>query len=126
MILFGNVTVYVSDLDRAVKFYTQTLGLESKMHIPKHYAQVEGPGITIGLHPEGRNPSGSNSPRPGHSERLLIGFSVENLEEAVGKLKERGVKFSKVNDNDKEIRLAYFTDPDGNPLYLAQVVATRI
>jgi len=34
-------------------------------------------------------------------------------------LKAKGVQFSRTTD-DAQVKLAFFTDPDGNPLYLSQ------
>jgi predicted enzyme related to lactoylglutathione lyase len=116
MIKSGILTVYVSDLDRAVKFYSGVLGLSLKMHFPGHWAQVEAPGVSIGLHP-----ASDKSPRPGHGESLIIGLTVENLEAAVDALKQKGVKFTSDIVDDVQIRFANFADPDGNPLYLSQL-----
>jgi len=45
-----NVTVMVSNLDRAIQFYTESLGLTLKNRYGAHWADIEGPGIVIGLH----------------------------------------------------------------------------
>jgi catechol 2,3-dioxygenase-like lactoylglutathione lyase family enzyme len=111
----SNVTVMVSDLNRAIQFYIGTLGLSLQYEVQGHWAQVEAPGLTIGLHP-----AGEHGPRPGKSESLSIGFEVHNLEAAMDTLKSRGVAFAHVME-DKATRLAYFSDPDGNPLYLVEV-----
>lgn len=76
MIKSGILTVYVSDLSRAVEFYTGTLGLSLKMHVPGHWFQVELEGLSIGLHP-----ASPKSPRPGHAESLMIGFTVGHVKE---------------------------------------------
>src|SRR5258708_503803 len=48
----GNITVYVSNMDTAVRFYTETLGLKLAYRFGDHGASVEvGKGLTIGLHP---------------------------------------------------------------------------
>ena len=48
----GNVTVYVSNMDRAVRFYSETLGLKLAYRFGDHWASIEaGTGLTIGLHP---------------------------------------------------------------------------
>src|SRR5215469_833122 len=52
MISGGNVTVFVTNMDRAVRFYTETLGLKLAYRFGDHWASVEaGRGLTIGLHP---------------------------------------------------------------------------
>ena len=61
MIKGGNATIFVSDMDRAVRFYTESLGLKLQYRAGDHWAQVEaGDGLCIGLHP-----AGPDSPRPG-------------------------------------------------------------
>src|SRR5271165_4234644 len=52
MFASGNVTVYVSNMDAAVRFYSETLGLKLAYRFGDHWAAVEvGKGLTIGLHP---------------------------------------------------------------------------
>jgi len=113
MIKDANVTVMVSDMEKAVQFYTNTLGLKLKSRYGNEFAQVAAPGATIALHP-----SSHGGPRPSNSENLSIGFAVDDLEKAMVELKSKGVEFSRVSD-DAQVRLAFFTDPDGNPLYLS-------
>ncbi len=112
----GNVTVIVSDLDKAVDFYTKILGLKLELHAKGNWATISAPGLTIGLHP-----ASEHGPQPGNSESLSIGLEVEDLSNAMVALKGKGVNFGYVMD-DKEVKLAFFKDPDNNPLYLAQVV----
>jgi catechol 2,3-dioxygenase-like lactoylglutathione lyase family enzyme len=111
----ANVTVMVSDMDRAVKFYVETLGLKLKSRYGDYFAQVEAPGTTIALHP-----SSKNGPQPGKSESLSIGFGVDDIESAIVLLKDKGVTFSGEVVRDGPVKLAFFTDPDKNPLYLSQ------
>jgi len=108
------VTVMVGDMKRAIKFYTDTLGLKLAANYGDQFAQVEAPGTIIALHPTSKG-----GPRPGNSERLSIGFAVDNLDKAMAELKSKGVQFSNVTD-DAQVKLAFFTDADGNPLYLSQ------
>jgi len=114
MIKDANVTVMVSDMKKAIRFYVETLGLELKANYGDQYAQVRAPGVTIGLHP-----SGAAGPKPGNSESLSIGFGVESLDSAMAELKGKGVVFTRVTD-DRQVKLAFFSDPDGNPLYLSE------
>ena len=112
----ANVTVMVSDLDKAVKFYTEVLSLKLIFLAKDNWATVSAPGLTIGLHP-----ASEHGPKPGNSESLSIGLGIDDLEKSMEELKKRGVVFSHVLD-DGPVRLAFFTDPDKNPLYLSQMV----
>ena len=106
----SNVTVMVSNMDAAVKFYTETLGLKLKVRYGDHWAEIEAPGITIALHPKGKDiKTGDN---------LSIGFSANDFKQTVAALEQKGIKFNMLDD--KQVLLALFTDPDGNALYFAQ------
>jgi catechol 2,3-dioxygenase-like lactoylglutathione lyase family enzyme len=45
MIKEANVTVMVSDLNRAIKFYTETLGLKLVSQYQTHWAEIQAPGL---------------------------------------------------------------------------------
>jgi catechol 2,3-dioxygenase-like lactoylglutathione lyase family enzyme len=119
MITGGNVTVYVSDMDRAVAFYVETLGLKLQQRFDEHWAEIRvGSDLVIGLHPKSEN-----APAPGSRGAISIGFTVdEPLEEMVQRLASQGVRFKGpiVRDEKAGIALAFFGDQDGNDLYFCQ------
>jgi len=119
MIHGGNTTIYVADINASIRFYTTTLGLELRMRAGDHWAEINaGPGLIIGLHP-----AEAHSPKPGTRGSVSIGFNVdEPLEDVVSQLKKKGVAFSGPIVEDEHVRLAFFNDPDGNPVYLSQVL----
>jgi catechol 2,3-dioxygenase-like lactoylglutathione lyase family enzyme len=118
MIKGGNVTVYVSDMDAAVRFYTEVLGLELRERFGGHWAAIKAAeGFIIGLHPGSeQNPAR----RPGS---MSIGFEVTTapIEDVIAALKARGVRFQGDVTDDKAGKFAMFADPDGNPCYLYQM-----
>ena len=120
MIRGGNTTIYVADMDASIRFFTETLGLELRMRAADHWAEVAaGNGLVIGLHPVEGNP---HLPEPGTRGSMSIGFDVgRGLDEAVAALKAKGVGFQGPLIEDENVRIAYFADPDGNPLYLYEV-----
>jgi catechol 2,3-dioxygenase-like lactoylglutathione lyase family enzyme len=110
----ANVTVMVSDMKGAIHFYVDVLGLELKANYGGHYAEVASPGVMIGLHPMTKESS-----QLGNSGGISVGFGVESLVAGMADLKAKGVTFSRVVE-DGPTKLALFTDPDGNPLYLSE------
>jgi len=113
----GNVTIYVADMDRAVAFYSETLGLRLTFRAGDHWAGIDaGDGLQIGLHPASRR-----TPAPGTAGAVTVGLSVdEPIDHVVELLKQRGVAVEgPVFDAEGRLTLAYFTDPDGSPLYMA-------
>jgi len=113
----GNVTVYVSNMDRAVKFYSETLGLKLAYRFGDHWASVEaGQGLTIGLHP-----ASAQSPA-GRKGSMTIGLELSgSIHDAVKALEAKGVRFHGPVGEDKAGKFVSFEDPDGNVLYLAQL-----
>jgi catechol 2,3-dioxygenase-like lactoylglutathione lyase family enzyme len=119
MINGGLPTLYVSDMDRAVRFYSETLGLELKARYGDHWAEVDaGEGFVLGLHPQRRD-----APAAQEAGSISIGFNVdEPLDGIVALLEGRGVKFhGPIRDDEQAgIRLVGFRDPDGNDLYFCE------
>ena len=112
----GNATIFVSDMDRSVNFYTKILGLKLAQQFGNHWASVEGGKLAIGLHPaSNQNPAGRNG-------STIIGLELtSNIEDAIAKLKELGVQFHGAVSQDNTGKTAYFEDPDGNLLYMIQL-----
>jgi catechol 2,3-dioxygenase-like lactoylglutathione lyase family enzyme len=112
----GNATIFVSDMDRSVNFYTKILGLKLAQRFGNHWASVEADGLTIGLHPaSSENPAGRNG-------STVIGLELTgNIEDSVATLKHQGVKFRGAVSQDNAGKTAYFEDPDGNLLYMIQL-----
>lgn len=105
--------LFVRDLDRAVRFYVETLGMKLVEEAGSGWAVVDaGEGFRIGLH-EGAAMDGRGAFAPS------VGlYPKVPLREAVAIFENRGVEFD-VKD-DGPVTLAHFRDPDDNVLYLCQ------
>jgi catechol 2,3-dioxygenase-like lactoylglutathione lyase family enzyme len=114
----GNVTIYVANMDRAVKFYSETLGLKLAYRFGDHWASIEvGKGLTIGMH-------GASADEPPVERKggPSIGLELSgSIEEAMKILESRGVTFHGLRNEGKAGKFAGFSDPDGNQLYLAEL-----
>lgn len=117
MITGGNATVFVSNMDRAVRFYTEVLGLRLTNRFGDHWATVDaGKGLTIGLHP-----ASAKYPAPGTKGGMMLGLEIgTSIEQAVALLTERGVSVSGII-RAPEGNFVDMEDPDGNPIYLWEV-----
>jgi catechol 2,3-dioxygenase-like lactoylglutathione lyase family enzyme len=118
--------VAVSDMDRARAFYEEKLGLVPVTdHEPddnRAYRCAEGSVIHVYHSPENAGGSGAT----------LAGWYVDDIERVVKELASRGVSFERYDEgsivtDDEGIatfeggaRVAYFRDPDGNTLSVAQ------
>lgn len=108
----ANVTVMVSDLDAAIAFYTEILDFELRNRYGNHWADLSAPGLNIGLHPTTKKFETAHN--------MQLGLHVADIHAAMVKLQESGVA-CRMNENSQE-KLAFFTDPDGNSMYLVQRV----
>jgi uncharacterized protein (TIGR00369 family) len=106
----GCATLQVADFDRAISFYTETLGLKLIVRFGDEWACLDaGEGMLIGLIPC------SESKETGISVGLC---AFEQFDSAVENLRQRGIAVDGQTESGGAVRLAFFVDPDGNPLYL--------
>lgn len=101
----------VTDMDRAVAFYRDTLGL-SVDEQKSEWSELSADGLRIGLNgrPE-ESPSGDGG--------ALIAFTVEgDLDDEVRELEGKGVSFTGGVSEHPWGRIVPFKDPDGNDLQL--------
>jgi len=119
MISGGNATVFVSNMDSAVRFYTEVLGLRLAERYGDHWATVDaGRGFTIGLHP-----ASPKYPAPGAKGGMMLGLEVTRpLDTLVPELKEKGVRFTGDIIREQAGIFAHLEDPDGTPIYLWETV----
>ena len=110
MIQSCNITLMVANMDEAIKFYTEVLDFKLKNRYGSHWADIEAPGLAIGIHPA--------HPYVRYGDSMSIGMKVPNLKEAVEKLKAKGIEFEERDDT--QVQLANFSDPSGNALYLVE------
>ena len=108
---FDCVFYYVSDLDRAVRFFSETLGLA--MSSRDHVARFMIDGVLFEL-----VPTTDASRYSGHGNARIC-FGVPDILRGVDELKRKGVSVSAVHQVENGF-LATFTDPDGNELALWQ------
>jgi catechol 2,3-dioxygenase-like lactoylglutathione lyase family enzyme len=117
MIDRSNVTVMVRDFEKAIRFYTETMGFKLILRAANEWAEVAAPGLIIGIHPW----SPGHGPEPGKPSGMSMGFEVAEIGKAVEAFRAKGINFhGPVQDNDN-VKLAFFGDPDGNALYLCEV-----
>jgi predicted enzyme related to lactoylglutathione lyase len=96
----------VSDMQRAVSFYRDSLGLEVVEH-DGDWSEVTAGDQRIGLNAS-ESPAGNGG--------AVIAFAVDDVETTVDQLKASGVTFSGELSDHPWGQIAPFKDPDGNDL----------
>jgi len=113
--------IAVKDLDRARKFYEDTLGLETKDEWGEGLTMESGD-TTINVY---------RSQFAGTNKATALTFQVDNAEEEVSELKKKGVFFEHYDlpglqsqgdlyVGEGGFKTAWFKDPDGNILSLIE------
>ena len=117
---FWGVRYQVKDVERAIAFYTQTLGFHLDMQNLPAFGQVSVGGLKLIL--SGPGASGSRPMPDGHQQepggwnRVLL--HVQDLAGHLADLKAAGLRFRnemEVGPGGKQIQIE---DPDGNPIEL--------
>src|ERR1700761_6283737 len=111
MISGGNATVFVSNMDRSVRFYTEVLGLRLTNRFGDSWATVEaGKGLTIGLHP-----ASEKYPAPGVKGAMMLGLEIdEPIEGVLARLNEKGTRAKSPIVRTEMGNFVHLEDPDGN------------
>jgi predicted enzyme related to lactoylglutathione lyase len=101
------------DLETAVAFYGETLGLERSAYRPdRHHAEFEAGNLTINV---------MNAEKMGLKHVVNsnpIALHVDDVAAARAELEGRGIGFTMDTFDTGVCHMAFFADPDGNALML--------
>lgn len=109
--------IVVKNVEQAIAFYRDTVGLELKEFHPEfRWAEMSGPnGAILGIgeaDPQTNIPPGSNA---------VVTITVSDLDKALAHFKAQGAKLiGEVVEIPGHVKMQTFTDSDGNMLQLVQ------
>lgn len=111
----AQVAINVSDLDRAVSFYRDTLGLKHLFSVPPKMSFFQCGEVRIML-------ATPEKPEYDHQASILY-YEVADIGRSHETLVSRGVRFEQVpvkiaSLDQHDLWLAFFRDSEGNPLAL--------
>ncbi len=114
------VAVPTRDLDAAVDFYGETLGLTRSVYLKdRGFAEFETGNLTLGL----MDPEKMGLEYNVNSNAIAL--HVDDVAEARAKLEANGVSFAGETFDTGVCHMAFFADPDGNALMLHHRYAPR-
>ncbi len=109
-----HVYYWTRDLDRAVAFYTDVVGLALARREGSEWAELDAQPVRLALHRTDDETPGSGT----------VVFRVDDLDAARRSLEKRGAVFDAfVGEVAGFARFATFRDPDGNPVQLIEYAA---
>ena len=110
----GAVILLVSNMEKSIKFYADTLGLPIKNR-SQDWTEFLNNDTVLALHPakkKSKLKTGSG---------MLVGFEVPDLNLTVKKLKEKRVRFFKKPTEEPFGKHAILLDPDGHLISIAEM-----
>jgi predicted enzyme related to lactoylglutathione lyase len=109
-----HVYYWTADMDRAVKFYEDVVGLRLIRRDGSNWAEFDAGAIRFALH-------GAVEGRPMEPGGATAVFRVDDLDTVRAALEERGASFrDHVGEVEGFARFASFDDPDGNPVQIIE------
>ncbi len=113
----GQIAITVTQVDRAIAFYRDTLGMKLLFQVP-NMGFFDCGGVRLML---------SGAERPGETYSSVVYFKVADIQEAFATLTGRGVAFERephlvARLADHDLWMAFFRDPDRNLLALMSEV----
>lgn len=108
----GQIALPAPDVERAIDFYRDRLGMTLIAQFPPDLAFMDCDGVRLMLSGEGS----ADSPARG-----VLYFKVGDIEDAFQRLKSQGIDFNGephaiYSADDYELWMAFFKDPSGNQL----------
>ncbi|MBA2714077.1 MAG: VOC family protein [Rubrobacteraceae bacterium] len=104
-------TLAVSDMERARRFYEETLGLSIEAEVEGTIRYKCGGGTGLALYE-----------RPMEAtDRTVAAFEVEDIEREVEDLRGRGVEVEGIITLPSGLKRGFFKDPDGNVIGMRQL-----
>ena len=108
------------DLETAVEFYGDTLGLHRSVYLKeRNYSEFETGNLTLSVY----DPEAMGLEHNVNANAVAL--HVDDVAAARAELEQRGVKFSGDTLDTGVCHMAFFADPDGNALMLHHRYAPR-
>jgi predicted enzyme related to lactoylglutathione lyase len=109
-----HVYYWTVDMDRAVKFYEDVMGLRLLRRDGSNWAMFDAGPVRLALH-------GAVEGRPIETGGATAVFAVDDLDASRAALEERGAEFEEqVGEVEGYARFATLRDPDGNRVQIIE------
>jgi lactoylglutathione lyase len=110
----GAVILLVSDMNKSVQFYRETLNLPLKKESDE-WTEFFNKETVLALHPV------KHKEKLKSGQHILLGFSASDFDSTVDKLKEKGVVFFKNPKEEGFGKHAIIEDPDGHLISIVKL-----
>lgn len=114
----GAVILLVSDMNKSVQFYRETLNLPLKQESDE-WTEFFNKETVLALHPV------KHKEKLKSGQHILLGFSASDFDNTVDKLKEKGVVFFKNPKEEGFGKHAIIEDPDGHLISIVKLKSNQ-
>jgi len=114
----GAVILLVSDMNKSVQFYRETLNLPLKKESDE-WTEFFNKETVLALHPAKHKENLKSG------QHILLGFSASDFDNTINKLKEKGVVFFKNPKEEGFGKHAIIEDPDGHLISIVKLKSTQ-
>ncbi|CAN5585657.1 N/A [soil metagenome] len=114
----GAVILLVSDMNKSVQFYRETLNLPLKQESDE-WTEFFNKETVLALHPV------KHKEKLKSGQHILLGFSASDFDITVDKLKEKGVVFFKNPKEEGFGKHAIIEDPDGHLISIVKLKSNQ-
>jgi lactoylglutathione lyase len=104
--------IFVSDMERSVAFYRDTLGIPLRFESPG-WTEFETEGATIALHKSDKGTSQGEAQQAEQAGTCRAGFQVSNLDEFHDRMTRKNVPCAQPPTETFGVWIAQYVDPDG-------------
>ncbi len=110
MVSLRYAILFVSDLERSIRFYRDVVGLKLQSE-DRDQAEFDVGGTTLTLH-QAHSVAESHQP-PTQSGCVRFGFRVDDLDPVHARLTEAGTRCVQPPETREGVRMGLYEDPDG-------------
>ena len=114
----GAVILLVSDMNKSVQFYRETLNLPLKKESDE-WTEFFNKETVLALHPA------RHKEKLKSGQHILLGFSASDFDDTINKLKEKGVVFFKNPKEEGFGKHAIIEDPDGHLISIVKLKSNQ-
>ncbi|MBS1241005.1 MAG: putative glyoxalase/bleomycin resistance protein/dioxygenase [Gemmatimonadetes bacterium] len=118
MVDLGYVMLFVSDLERSLRFYRDVLGLPVQNEL-RDMVEFRADGGLLTIHQA--HQEGPHHHPPMVCGAMRLGFRVNDLDVVHAKLMNEGTRCLHPPEEQEGVRMGLYEDPDGFNFTLAQV-----
>jgi predicted enzyme related to lactoylglutathione lyase len=124
MVSGAQILFYIDDMDAALKFYKDAIGLEPIMEEPYFSLLKVNDGLNLGLHPPVGDKQEKGEKHPFDNGETTLSLVIDDIEGYVARIQQHGGRLDRIVEPEggRRSRMGLVFDPSGNGFQVDQVV----